>query len=288
MLLYFMYRALQLLVSILPLKASYWLGTKLADIHFSTSKKDRELVISNMEAVLGKDPVKAREAARWVFWNFAKYLVEFLRFKKMGREYIEKHVKIEGLDNLKRSVDSGKGTIVFSAHMGNWEWAAAIVSQLGFSLNVVALAHKDKMVNKFFINQRSIKGVKSVPLGGSVRKTLELFSRNELVALLIDRDFSNNSLPVDFFGRTAFMPAGIGILARKSGCRVQPCFIIREKDDTHKIIFDSPIEYTITEDKKEDIKKILQKATKIVERYVRLYPEQWFMFDDPWKDRSKS
>ncbi len=283
---YILYRIAHAIILILPVRFSYWLASRIADIHYYTSKKDRRLLIDNLKNVFGKVDKKTKRAARAVIRNFGKYLVDFLRVERMGREYIEKHVKVEGIDNLKGALEANKGVLAFSAHLGNWEWGAAIIAQLGFPISVIALAHKDKNVNSFFINQRTIKGVKSIPVGGSVRKSLELLAKNEVIGILPDRDFSNNSIPVNFFGKRSFMPVGIGILAIKSGCALVPTFVTREKNNTHKLILEKPLEYNLTKNKDVDIKNILQKTTETIEKYVRLYPEQWFMFDGPWRGQS--
>jgi len=283
--LYILYRMAQLLVTILPIKAAYGLATAIADLHFMISKKDKDLIVNNLKKIYNKNEEELRRYARAIIRNFAKYLVEFLRFAKMGRDYIERHVKIEGLDNLRKALELKRGAIAFSAHLGNWEWGAAILAQLGFPINVIALAHKDKNVNNFFVNQRTIKGVKNIPLGGSVRKSLQLLSKNEIIGILSDRDFSNNSIPVDFFTRTAFMPVGIGVLAIKARCPLIPVIIVRQKGGNYKLLIDKPVEYTISGNKENDIKTIIQKSVKAIEKYIRLYPEQWFVFDDPWKPK---
>lgn len=283
MLLYIGYRVAQALVLMLPVRFSYGLASRIADLHYYTSKKDRKIVVNNLKKLFGKDNKETRRVAKDIFRNFAEYLVEFLRFQKMGKDYIERHVEIEGIENLKRALEQNRGATIFSAHLGNWEWGAAIVAQLGFPMNVIALAHKDKRVNNFFIQQRTMKGIKNIPLGGSVRKSLSLLAKNEAVAILSDRDFSNNSIPVKFFGETALMPIGIGVLAIKSSSPLVPVFIIRQKDETHKLIIERPLEYSLTGNNEEDIKNIVQETTKIIEKYVNLYPEQWFMFADPWE-----
>lgn len=283
MLLYALYRIGQIVLLVLPLRFCYWLGSRIADLHYLSSKKDRDLILGNLKKTVVCDNKKLEAMGREVFRNFAKYLIEFLRFRKMGAAYLKKYVSIEGLDNLKEALKRRKGVIAFSAHLGNWEWGAAIIAQLGLPISVIALAHKDKDVNNFFIKQRAFKGVKNIPLGGSVKKALDLLSKNEIIGFLPDRDFSNNPIQVDFLGKPALMPIGIGVISVRSGCSLVPTFIIREKGNKCKLILDKPLDYTLTGSKASDIKNIVEKVTKSIEKYVKLYPEQWFMFGDPWE-----
>lgn len=283
MFLYIIYRIAQVIVMVLPLRFAYCFACFVADIHFYISRRDRNLVINNLKTVFGGADKKTRRIAREILRNFAKYLVEFLRFSRMGKTYFKEHVIVDGMDNLKRAFAAKKGVIMFSAHLGNWEWGAAIVAHLGYPISVISLAHKDRLVNNFFIKRRSIMGVKNIPLGGSVRKSLELLKNNEAIGILPDRDFSNNSVPVDFFGRTAYMPAGVGLFAVKTKCALLPTFVIREKERKYRMIFGKPLEHEFTGDRRADMKSIIQKTTDTIAKYVRLYPEQWFMFDNPWK-----
>ncbi len=284
MVLYVLYKIGQFIAMYMPLKFSFWLGCRITDIHFSLSKKDTELVTNNIKTALGKSAEESSIYAHKIFRNFSKYLVEFLRFSKMDKDYIEKNVTVVGADNIKNALKLNKGILAFSAHLGNWEWGGALLAQLGFPTSVIALAHKDKNINDLFIKTRNDKGVKNIPLGGSARKSLQLLAKNELVGILSDRDFSDNSIPVSFFGRPALMPAGIGLLGVMSKSPIVPVFITREKGLKYKLSIEKPIEYTVTGDRKTDIRNIVQAAASVIERYVRLYPEQWFMFADPWKD----
>ncbi|MEE8360489.1 MAG: lysophospholipid acyltransferase family protein, partial [Candidatus Omnitrophota bacterium] len=250
--LYIIYRIGQFLATTLPVKFSFWFASRVADLHFLHSRKDRRLVMNNLKNILGDDKKKVYRAAREVLRNFSKYLVEFLRFGKMGDNYIEKNVKIEGAENLKEALKQNRGAILFSAHLGNWEWAGGLIAKLGIPINAIAWAHKDKRVNAFFVSQRASKGMGSIPLGGSIRRCIRLLAKNETIAILTDRDFSNNSIKVNFFGKPAYFPVGIGILAIRTKCPLVPVFILRERDNTHKLIIERPIDYKVTDNKEED------------------------------------
>jgi KDO2-lipid IV(A) lauroyltransferase len=285
-LLYLAYKIGQVLTLIFPLKFSYWLGSRIADMHYANSKKDREIVLNNLRHICG-DRGDLEHLARSVFRNFAKYLAEFLRVSRMDERYIKRKVEFEGIENLTEVLKQKKGAVLFSAHLGNWEWGAALVAYLGFPISAIVLAHKHKNVNDFFINQRTIKGIGSIPLGGSVRRSMKLLAANETVAILADRDFSNNSVPVDFFGKKAMMPVGCAIFAIKNKSPLVPVFIARQGNDRHKLTIEKPLELDLTGKKEDDIKKVVQATTNVIERYVRMHPEQWFMFADPWKEAAK-
>jgi KDO2-lipid IV(A) lauroyltransferase len=223
--------------------------------------------------------------ARQVFRNFGKYLVEFLRFEKMGDNYINRKVRIVGAENLKEALGLKKGAILFSAHLGNWEWGGALIAHLGFPIYAIVLEHKHKKINDFFVRQRALKGMGSIPLGGSVRAALKHLDNNDSIAILSDRDFSNNSVGVSFFGKEAYLPIGTAIFALRRRCPLVPCFIVREKGNKHTFYIEKPIEYTLSGTKEANIKEIVQKTANVLERYIKQYPDQWFIFDDPWRKK---
>ena len=100
MIMYVLYRIAQTVVLILPLRFSYWLASRVADVRYYTSPRDRRLLANNLKTALGKEGSEARRLGREILRNFGKYLVEFLRFSRMEKGYIEKFVVFEGRENL--------------------------------------------------------------------------------------------------------------------------------------------------------------------------------------------
>lgn len=284
MLSYLLYRIGQLLALLLPLKVGYRLGLMLADMRYFFFFRDRRVVKENLRVVLGKvDKKRLNSEARWVFRNFAKYLVDFFRFSKLNENFIDKFVTIEGRDHLDRALSGGKGVIIVTAHLGNWELAGAVVALLGYPLNVIALSHTNKRVDQLFVRQRSSKGVNVIPLGFTIRNCFRALSDNQIVALLGDRIFSGQGLRMDFFGKKAIIPKGPAVFSIKSSAPIVFTFMIREKDDKFKLIFEPMSNYTLTGDLDLDIKTVTKEVLRVVEKYIKKYPSQWFMATDLWE-----
>ena len=283
MLLYLFYKLGEFIALRLPLKVTYWLGERIADIKRLCSKKDRNLIKKNLKVILGDDSRELNRRTKELFRNFAKYLIDFLRFSKLDKDCIGKFVRIEGKENLDRALLKKKGVIVLAAHIGNWELGGVVLSILGYPVNVLALQHESRKVNQFFVNQRAGKGVKVISLGSiSMREMFRALERGELVGLLGDRDFSRYGLKMEFFGRPATVPRGPGSLCLKTGALILPGVVVRQPDDTYTIIFEKPIEYKSTGRPETDLKIIISSYLKVLEKYIRRYPSQWFMFTDFW------
>jgi KDO2-lipid IV(A) lauroyltransferase len=187
---------------------------------------------------------------------------------------------------MDEALTRGKGAIGLTAHLGNWELCAQILARLGYKMNAIALKHTHSRIDNFFSRQREVTGIKVIPVGLGVRKCFTALKNNEIVGILGDRDFSGeNGIVVDFFGRSILAPLGPAVLSLRTGAAIVPAFVIRdEKDDRYfRYIFTPVIYPEYSGDEPKDIKNITKKYIKVIEEYVRLYPQQWFVFHEFWK-----
>jgi len=267
----------------LSLKNAYGVACAMADIWFLVSSADRGAVRSNIKRVTGlKDPRELNRMTRQVFRNFAKYLVDFFRFSKIDDEYIKRFVKVEGIEYLDEALSKGKGVVLLSAHIGNWELGALVVSSLRESVLAVALTHADKRINDLFTRQRMAGNVKPVKIGMSLRSCYEALKNNGLVALLGDRDFSSKGLMMDFFGLPALIPIGPAAFSARLDAEIVPTFMVREKDDTFRLIFQPRLEKPSAAGEDAKFKEIVKGYVSVIERYIKMYPTQWYMFKRAW------
>ncbi len=286
MLVYFLYRIGQWLAEILPVRFAYRVAVRLSRVKFFFSRKERVFISNNLKIILGEDSPHILEYSRNIYGNFVKYLVDFFRSGYLDKEFIDKFVRIEGLENMNEALSKGKGAIGLTAHIGNWELSAQILGVLGYKISAIALTHKNPYIDKFFIKQRKLKGVNVIPVGISVRRCFSALKRNEIVGILGDRDFSGeNGIFIDFLGRQMLVPRGPAVLSLKTNAAIVPAFIIRdEKNEQYfKYIFEKPIYPEKTGNEEQDIKNITEKFTRVIESYVRQYPQQWFIFREFWK-----
>ncbi len=295
MIFYILYRIGQALALSFPLKFSYKMAAALANIHYILGFRERRAVIENLKTVLG-EPLQDEEldrTAKDVFKNFAKYLVDFFRFSRMTPGYIKEFIKLEGLTNVEDALKNGKGVIMLSAHLGNWELGGFVMGTLGYPIHAVVLTHQNVKINNFFKDQRSMGKMRSIEFGASLRGCYKALKNNELLALLGDRDFSNNGLPVIFCGKSAVLPKGPAALSYRTGAAIVPCFITRNSDDTFTFVFEKPIlppavtsqrpgEQEPAADEDSAIKGIMGRYLPIMESYVKKYPGQWYIFRNFW------
>lgn len=296
MLNYILYRIGEFLALLLPLKTAYKIAAVISELHYSFAARDRQKVEENLRAIFPeKSDREISEIKIRIFINFAKYLVDFFRFSKLDNDYITRNVRIENIEYLDAALSKGRGVITVTAHLGNWELGGAIIALSGYPLWVVALPHKYSKVNNFFNFQRESKGVKVIPLGKAVKRSLTILNENKVLALVGDIDFSEKGVLLDFFGKPTIFPQGPAALSIKTGAAIVPGFMLRNSNDTFTLRFEKALEFNpppfndtefisnSNSGKNHGLKELINKYKVIFEDYIRKYPDQWYMFRRFWK-----
>lgn len=261
------------------------MAERFSDIHYILSKKDREAVAQNLSIVLKKDMKECLVISQRVFRNFGLYLVDFFRMTRLDKETIRRKVTFEGLENMDGALKENKGVIALTCHIGNWEMGGVVLGMLGYDISAVALNHKYKKINDFFTRQREEKGFKVINMSSVMKRCVSTLLRKGILALAGDRDFTNAGIKMDFFGVPTSIPKGPAALSLKTNSLIVPVFFLRENRFNYKFIFDKPIEVKKLPGFNEDeiVKEATGRFIPIMEKYIKMYPEQWLVFRRFWE-----
>ena len=145
----------------------------------------------------------------------------------------------------------------------------------------VALPHKERPVNDLFNHQREAKGVVVIPSNGALRGCIEQLRSNKFIALVGDRDFTNNGLVMDFLGRKALIPKGAAMFSWKTGAPIIPTFLIRSNNGTFDLTCHDPIyppKKGVAFEEKAIILGIMRQYLSVIEEQIHRYPSQWLLF----------
>lgn len=281
MLEYLLYKFGEFLVCCMPWPIAYKIGIFFSNLQFYFSKKDRDAVINNLRVILpNASNAQIQKKAKEVFVNFGLYLIEFLRFKQVDLDFINKRFTFKGREFIDDAIKEGKGAILSTIHMGNWEVAGMALSLLGYPIIAIALDHKDPRINNFFKKRRESKGMEVVSLGISIKKCYKGLKNNKLVAILGDRDFSNSSYPLDFFGRKKNIPRGPAVLSLRTGAPIIPVIITRQGIDRLNFECLPPLQVSSETSELE----LTKDYAKIIEMQIHKNPSQWLLFREFWKE----
>jgi KDO2-lipid IV(A) lauroyltransferase len=277
----FAYRIGILLSNILPRRVLFMIANFSAFFWWLLNYNDRNIVETNLKNILG-DSFNKRTSYS-VFKNFACYLIDFFRLHKLNKNFIKNYIKIYNLELVKEMFKLKRGVIGLTAHIGNWELGGAVLSKLSFPVSVIAFSHRVNYVDRFFKKQRESVGIEVLPVKDSFQTSVKKLKENRLLAILADRDFSIQANKVKFFNRLAYLPHSPALLAIRANAPLIFGFVIR-KGLNYKIFFEGPIFPPDRDLKLKDKKKIiLSKIVKELEKYIKLYPDQWLIFQKYWE-----
>lgn len=282
---YYQLKLAELIGRFFPRRAAYGVARRLADLYFLLDRRGREAVMSNLRQIHGSGGVQLsdralRALARENFLNFAKYVVDFFHFLHLPAERMHRLIDFANIrETFDACLKEGRGLIVVSAHLGNWELGAAAVAQCGYRINAVALWQPDPRLNALYQSYRIARQIHPIPFGRAARGCLAALRRNEIVALVGDRDYTGSRDTVEFFGRPARLPTGPARLALSTGAPLVCAFMVRQPGDTYRYVVCEPIRVNAARD---TLATVMRQVANCLEQVIRQYSEQWYLFHDLW------
>ena len=242
------------------------------------SKKTITENIRNFKPSINNDEVNVLIKKMW--GNYGIILAEYPFIPNFRNKKLEKHLKIEGLNSLKKIIKSGKPTLFISGHFNNFELMAMIIEREGVDLAAVYRPLNNKFLNiimeylrKNYICKTQIKkGLKGV------REALTYFKRGKSLAIMIDQRVTEG-IDVKLFGKNAFTTTIPAQFVKKFGCLIQPVYIERINSVNFKVVFDDHLDFN----NDKNIENITKKLNQWLEDKIIKNPDQWIWTHDRWK-----
>lgn len=239
----------------------------------------------NMRRILGNgaSEQEVRRRTGLAFRNYARYLVDLLWLARSSHADREAITTIPGWEHIVEALSRGKGMLLVTGHLGNWDLPAAVMAGRGFPVNVIVETLEPPAWNDRVQAIRERIGLHAIPMETGARELYAALGRNETVAVVFDRPLEHGGVPVTFFSSETRVPEGIARLALRTGAAVVGAVGIRRGD---KVIaqVSPPFDVRVTGDRHQDVAALTQTIVSWLEGCVRQYPSQWFMFRDFWPD----
>ncbi len=236
--------------------------------------KDRRIVSSNLRAALptaGEKEIERR--TRELIFNYSRYLTDLFYWRLFSKKFVLRHAAISGLDRLDRALSEGKGAVIVSAHVGNWEMGALTLSHLGYPVNVIAARHADPRVERIFAKRRARSGVNVIHVGGSLKGIYRAVRQNGILALNGDRLYGKDGVPVRFMGADTRFPEGFARIHAETGAPVLPAFFLYN-DEGGKSRYLMQVGAPLSGSGVGTVQAFASAA----EAVIRRHPAQWFIF----------
>lgn len=261
------------------------LSRMLGRLWYKLDNRHRQVALRNLEQAFGGETTarQREQLAKKVFSNLMRIPFEIGRSMKWTEEDCLRHFDVEGKERIQAALQKGRGALILTGHMGNWELLPPMVLALGVPVTTAYRPLKFAPADTFFLQLRSRFGAKMVPKKRSMRKILRALQNGECACLLFDQTtLRSRGEFVDFFGRKASTTTGMALLALKTGAPVLPAFIVRD-GSRFRVEIGEEIPLVKSGNKTRDILENTARYNKEVEHIVRRYPDQWFWVHNRWK-----
>ncbi|MFO7871245.1 MAG: lysophospholipid acyltransferase family protein [Kiritimatiellia bacterium] len=283
---YALLRLTALVVNLLPYRVALLLSWFMAAVAFYVFRFRVTAAASRIREVFG-DEIGQRRIRRiaWLSWrNTVFTLIETLRFPRMTKQFTNSVMDYGDLmEKLDTARKDGTGAIIATAHMGSWEMAGVLCRLHDIPVFYIVAPQRNLLVSRYFNRLRSAPGITVITRGGNAMKeVIKRLRAGGVLAILPDVRVRTKGLQVPFLGGEANVGTGTGLFARHMNVPIVPCIITRAGWTRHRIRVHDLIYPGKEPDRYQDIRRMTEQTLGIIEKAIRLEPEQWFWFNSRW------
>jgi KDO2-lipid IV(A) lauroyltransferase len=276
------------IVSALPHRAALGLGAFLGAALWAFSKRKVDKAEMRCVSALGMGITPARKIVRTSYVNMGKSIVEFIRLQRLHSQ-LASWASIEGKEYLDEAMARGKGVLLMTAHIGNWELAGARLTAEGYAIIPIYTHQSNRALDDLIVTQRiDATGMNTIPSEGfGLRKAFRALREGSVLTFLQDLDARKEGVRVPFLGLPASSATGLVKMHRKFGSPVVSAVALRNADGIHHTIRVGKILSDLVDEDGNpfgvNMEKSLKMCNNILEQWIMEYPEQWLWLLDKWE-----
>ena len=281
-------RGLFFLTNYIPNKAIFSFSKHTSSVFIRFSHRYRRRIARNLQIAFGNttDNKKLAQIAQSLSENLGLNFAETLISSTAKKMPLLDSIQIHGIEHLEKALSHGKGVLAFSAHLGNFTLIGLKMAAEGYPFHMLVKDPRYPAVAEAFHVMQEGQGGHFIyvePWERALRQILSCLRKNEIVCILADEKKSKTGVLVDFFGYPAPTAPGPAVLALRTGSPLVPIFIVRRDDWSHHIYIEPQLELSLNGDRSSDIPAVVSAYTKVIENFIRMYPDQWFWINNRWK-----
>jgi KDO2-lipid IV(A) lauroyltransferase len=281
-------RALLVIFGWLPLRVALSVGSLLGSGAYYFSRRLRRTGRRNLELAFPElREEERRRLLRGCFASLGRLLGVFSQFATANRETLESLIEFEGLEHIEAARARGRGVILFTGHVGAWELTSFALSLFGHPLSFLVRRIDNPKIEKLVDRLRERLGNRTIDKRSAAREMLQTLQGGGTLGILVDLNtLDREGIFVDFFGVAASTTFMLAKLALRTDAAVLPVFAPWDPKRRRFLLkIDEPLSVERTGNDEDDVRRLTQLFTDVVERYVRRYPDQWLWIHRRWKTR---
>lgn len=232
----------------------------------------------NLARAFGRelDEPARRRIARAAFEHLARVGVEMARIYSGRSMPGDQDFDVVGMEHFRNAANRGKGVVLLSGHLGNWELFGMWLARTGHPIAAIARLQPNPLINRFIMARRQKAGIVLLPKNCPWEVIRGCLADRYAIGFLADQHRGPSSIAVSFLGIETGAPKGPVLAALRTGAAVVPAAMVRAPmSGRHVVHFAPAVELERTGNLQRDLRINTQKAMAVLEAYVRRYPEQW-------------
>jgi Kdo2-lipid IVA lauroyltransferase/acyltransferase len=262
-------------------------------IFFLLLGKERQAIIKNLRHICPAGSLRTLWKAYQTFYSFCDFIVSYCYVPGASHSQLKSMLSDpdRGAEKIENCLRKGNGLIVWTAHLGNWEFASRLLEMHCAQVHVARVVEKNKPAEILLRNLMQNDRLKIEDLSSDILASIRLIHalrNNEIVAIQGDRIYSNYCGAAKFFGQDTRFPLGPFLLSYISGAPVLPGFVVRDKWLRYRVIMGDPILMDPAAGQEEELQRALKEAVVFLQENAQAYSDQWLNFFDFWSVQSLS
>jgi len=269
----------------LPWETAGRIGARLGALGYRPFGIRRRVVERQIAAAFPEmSPDDVAETSRRAYAHVGRAMIETTLLPRIGKRGVLDMVEsVSGFELIEEAMAGGKGAILITGHLGNWELAGAYVAARGVPLDVIVRTQANPLFDEYWNETRSALDMVVVRDYEAVRRTPRALREGRGVAFVADQGVRGlASTFVPFFGRPAKTPRGAAVFAIKYDTPTLFVAALRQPSGRYHVSVE-PVPIVRTGDRERDVDEVVAAYTRILERWVRSAPEQYFWHHRRWR-----
>jgi KDO2-lipid IV(A) lauroyltransferase len=260
------------------------LGSLLARAAFTFGIRKSVTMDNLRHAFRSLNETELNKLAAQSYGNLGAVFFEMLYLRFASRDAIEQRLRITNQAEIEAVLREGKGMILLSAHLANWEWMAmGTALHLKQPLYVIVKNQRDGYAERFLQAMRTRFG--NIMIGaGDVRAAFRVLQSGKILAMLGDQAAPAESVKIDFFGRKVPTFEGVARFALRTSAPIYLAECIRTQDGGYEMTFHNVPFTDLNGATPENVEELTTRHTALLEKIIRQRPELWLWQHKRWKD----
>lgn len=276
-----LFRLAAVVANALPERARGSVADLCGFLHYLFTPAQRSNVRENL-TIVGSPP--ARRTILGIYRHQARNIVELFAASAWDDESVRKRIEVDGGEALDEALSRGRGVVLVTAHLGNWELGARYIAATGRKIHVVAGVQLNRLLTGAVRDAKERRGIEVTNPDTPYRRLVRALQANGIIALLLDGDVYTGGIVLRFFGRPTRLPSGAVRLAAATGAPIVAGYSRRLARGRYRIHLEKVLDFEGSGAASEETS--LPAVYAVLERFIAENADQWCIFRRFWRSES--